>query len=149
MFAAKFKIISRELTLLNSQQTNMTLFFQAFVVRLRISLRLKMYSIMQPLCISTSLHFILETIWKLNVNHRSLKALKGIQLKSHWSTLCKCLPEYSLAEFEADGCNRFSISRSLVVRFLVWRNKNSIQTIATTATHSVDLERKTCHSLKI
>lgn len=80
-----------------------------------------------------------NSLWKLFVNHWSLKFPSGIQLKSNWCSLCKYLPEYSLDECRADGCNRFSISRSLVVRFLVWRNRNSVQTIATTATHSVDL----------
>jgi hypothetical protein len=77
----------------------------------------------------------------LIINHLSSRC--GIQLKSHWwCNSCKYLPEYSLAECGADGCNRFSISRSLVVRFLVWRNRNSVQTIAMTATHSVDLRWK-------
>lgn len=92
---------------------------------------------------ATSIH----SASQLTVNHRQLNALPSdVQLKSHRCILCKFLPEYSLAECGADGCNRFSISRSLVVRFLVWRNKNSVQTIAMTATHSVDLreEKRKC-----
>lgn len=52
------------------------------------------------------------------------------------------LPEYSLPELRADGCNRFSISWSFVVRLCVWRNKNNVHTIAATATNSLDLKRR-------
>lgn len=69
------------------------------------------------------------------------KSQKIINLQN----LIKYLPEYSLAEWDADGCSRVSISRSLVLRFLVWRKRNKVQTIAITATQSVDLKEKQCY----
>lgn len=69
----------------------------------------------------------------------SLKCNFFFSLCKHISSLFY-LPEYSLPELRADGCNRFSISWSLVVRLCVWRNKNNVHTIAATATNSLDLK---------